>query len=167
MGNEGFLVTYSGVARNVAVSSYIPMFATQQELSAFVESILNPAVAAIHGFILSKDIPSLVAWNIKTISLIVLGIFNILYDQNSSRRRKWPGRNTNVRHGRTASAICRIGHSMLSHQCFNGTVDLATMLALTPGGGSFVISAVCRWRLPVCIAGRNNIPALQCQTNGK
>ena len=55
------------------------MFATQQELSAFVdESILNPAVAAIHGFILSKDIPSLVAWNIKTISLIVLGIFNIL-----------------------------------------------------------------------------------------
>jgi ABC-2 type transport system permease protein len=62
-----------------AMASYGSMFATQQELNAFVDSnILNPVVAAIHGFILSKDIPGIVVWNIKTISLIVIAIFNIL-----------------------------------------------------------------------------------------
>ena len=60
------------------VSSYGSMFASQQELVAFVnESILNPAVAAIHGYILSVDIPGIIAWRVKMLSMIIVGIFNI------------------------------------------------------------------------------------------
>ena len=73
--------------------SYSTMFASNQELVAFVdESILNPVVAAIHGFILTKDIPGLVVWNIKTISLIVAGIFNILAMTQMTRGEEETGR---------------------------------------------------------------------------
>jgi len=75
------------------MSSYSSMFATQQELNAFVDdSILNPVVAAIHGFILSKDIPGIVVWNIKTVSLIILAIFNILAVSKIIRGEEESGR---------------------------------------------------------------------------
>ncbi|HCX61572.1 hypothetical protein [Sedimentibacter sp.] len=76
-----------------AYSSYINMFASAQELSEFVnESILNPVVAAIHGFILTKDIPGLVSWNIKTVSLIIAAIFNILTMTKTTRGEEENGR---------------------------------------------------------------------------
>ncbi len=75
------------------MSSYSSMFATQQELNAFVDdSILNPVVAAIHGFILSKDISGIVVWNIKTVSLIILAIFNILAVSKIIRGEEESGR---------------------------------------------------------------------------
>lgn len=76
-----------------AYSSYSNMFASAQELSSFVdESILNPVVAAIHGFILTKNIPGIVSWNIKTVSLIVAAIFNILAMTKMTRGEEESGR---------------------------------------------------------------------------
>lgn len=76
-----------------AYMSYSNMFTSSQELSGFVdESILNPVVAAIHGFILTKDIPGIVSWNIKTISLIVATIFNILTMTKMTRGEEESGR---------------------------------------------------------------------------
>ena len=76
-----------------AYASYSSMFATSQELSAFVdESILNPVVAVIHGFILTKDVPGIVSWNIKTVSLIVGAIFNILSMTKMTRGEEENGR---------------------------------------------------------------------------
>lgn len=76
-----------------AYSSYSNMFTTAQELAAFVdESILNPVVAAIHGFILTKDVPGIVSWNIKTVSLIVAAIFNILAMTKMTRGEEESGR---------------------------------------------------------------------------
>lgn len=127
-----------------AVSSYIPMFATQQELSAFVdESILNPAVAAIHGFILSKDIPGLVAWNIKTVSLIILGIFNILAmtkilrgEEESSRAEILMSGMVGRQAPFAASAILCLAANILM-----GLLTFATMLAYgLPAGGSLSLS---------------------------
>jgi len=126
-----------------AVSSYIPMFATQQELAAFVdESILNPAVAAIHGFILSKDIPGLVAWNIKTVSLIILGIFNILAmtkilrgEEESSRAEILMSGMVGRQAPFAASAILCLATNILM-----GLLTFATMLAYgLPAGGSLAL----------------------------
>lgn len=76
-----------------AYSSYSNMFASAQELSGFVdENILNPVVAAIHGFILTKDIPGITSWNIKTVSLIVAAIFNILAMTKTTRGEEESGR---------------------------------------------------------------------------
>ncbi|GEM_PF-1962051 len=127
-----------------AVSSYIPMFATQQELAAFVdESILNPAVAAIHGFILSKDIPGLVAWNIKTVSLIVIGIFNILAMTKIIRGEEESSRAEMLMSGMlgrqaifAASAILCLATNILM-----GLLTFATMLAYgLPAEGALSLS---------------------------
>jgi ABC-2 type transport system permease protein len=76
-----------------AMSSYGSMFASQFELNAFVDdNVLNPAVSAIHGFILSKDIQGIVAWNVKTVSLIVIAIFNILAVSKIMRGEEESGR---------------------------------------------------------------------------
>lgn len=127
-----------------AVSSYIPMFATQQELSAFVdESILNPAVVAIHGFILSKDIPSLVAWNIKTISLIVLGIFNILAMTKILRGEEESGRAEILMSGMVGrqAPFAASGILCLATNVLMGLLTFATMLAFgLPAGGSLSLS---------------------------
>ncbi len=127
-----------------AVSSYIPMFATQQELSAFVdESILNPAVAAIHGFILSKDIPSLVAWNIKTISLIVLGIFNILAMTKILRGEEESGRAEILMSGMVGRQAPFAASSILSlsTNVLMGLLTFITMLAFgLPVAGSLSLS---------------------------
>lgn len=127
-----------------AVYSYIPMFATQQELSVFVdESILNPAVVAIHGFILSKDIPSLVAWNIKTVSLIILGIFNILAMTKILRGEEESNRAEILMSGMVgrqapfaASAILCLATNVLM-----GLLTLVAMLTFElPAGGSLSLS---------------------------
>jgi ABC-2 type transport system permease protein len=127
-----------------AVVSYNPMFATQQELNAFVdESILNPTVAAIHGFILSSDIPGLVAWNVKTVSLIMIGIFNILAVTKIIRGEEESNRADILMSGMVgrqatfaASAIVCLATNVLM-----GLLNFVTMLAYgLPAMGSLSLS---------------------------
>lgn len=129
-----------------AMASYGSMFASQQELNAFVdENILNPVVAAIHGFILNNDIPSIVSWNIKTVSLIVIAIFNILAVSKIIRGEEETGRADLLQSGMVgrqslfaASIIISYGTNIVM-----GIILFITMLAYgLPVGGSLTLSCL-------------------------
>ncbi len=127
-----------------AMSSYGSMFATQQELNAFVDdSILNPVVAAIHGFILSKDIPGIVVWNIKTVSLIILAIFNILAVSKIIRGEEESGRADLLNSGMVGRQSLFAAAMIIScaTNLLMGMLLFITMLLFgLPIGGSLAIS---------------------------
>lgn len=129
-----------------AASSYGSMFASQQELSAFVDdSILNPAVSAIHGFILSKDIAGIVAWNVKTVSLIVIAIFNILAMTKIIRGEEESGRadllNSNMA-GRQSLFASSMALCLITNIIMGILMLLSTQLCGLPLEGSLIISAL-------------------------
>ena len=112
-----------------AYMSYSNMFTSSQELSAFVdESILNPVVAAIHGFILTKDIPGIVSWNIKTVSLIVAAIFNILTITKMTRGEEESGR-TDVLCSTVIGRQAQLGASLII--CLGLNLIMGLLLTLT------------------------------------
>lgn len=114
--------------------SYSNMFASAQELSAFVdESILNPVVAAIHGFILTKDISGIVSWNIKTVSLIVTTIFNILTMTKMTRGEEESGR-TDVLYSAVIGRQAQLAAAAIICSGLNLLMGLLLTLTMTAFG---------------------------------
>lgn len=127
-----------------AMASYGSMFASQQELNVFVDdNILNPVVAAIHGFILSKDIPGIVAWNIKTVSLVVIAIFNILAVSKIVRGEEESGRADLLESGMVGRQSLFAASMAISYgtNIVMGILLFLTMLIFgLPAGGSLTLS---------------------------
>lgn len=112
-----------------AYMSYSNMFTSSQELSGFVdESILNPVVAAIHGFILTKDIPGIVSWNIKTISLIVAAIINILTMTKMTRGEEESGR-TDILYSTVIGRQAQLAAALII--CLGLSLIMGLLLTLT------------------------------------
>lgn len=127
-----------------AIASYGSMFASQQELVAFVdEGILNPVVSAIHGFILSIDIPGIVAWRVKMLAMIVVGIFNIFAITKITRGEEESSRAEMLMSGVVGRQAPLAASAIL---CFAlnivmGLLMFATMTAYgLPVGGSLSLS---------------------------
>lgn len=116
----------------LAISGYISyknMFASPNELSAFVdENILNPVVVGIHGFILTKDIPGIVSWNIKTLSLIIVAIFNILNMTEMTRGEEESGR-TDVLYSTSIGRQAQLGTALII--CLGLNILMGLFLTLT------------------------------------
>lgn len=130
----------------ITVYSFDSMFASQQELNVFVDdSILNPTVSAIHGFILSKDIAGLVAWDIKTVLLIVIAIFNILAVSKIIRGEEESGRadllNSSMV-GRQSSFAASMALCFITNAIMGLLMFLSTQLCGLPHRGSLIISSL-------------------------
>lgn len=127
-----------------AVASYGSMFASQQELVAFVdESILNPAVAAIHGYILSIDIPGIIAWRVKMLAMIIVGIFNIFAMTKITRGEEESSRAEMLMSGVVGRQAPLAASAIL---CFASNIIMGLLMFATmttcglPVGGSLSLS---------------------------
>lgn len=136
IGRSFWLLTPALLAMS-GYASYSNMFASAQELSKFVdESILNPVVAAIHGFILTKDLPGLVSWNIKTVSLVVAAIFNILAMTKITRGEEESGR-TDVLCSCVIGRQAQLTVASIICLCINFVMGLLLTLTMAAFGMDF------------------------------